>query len=454
MKADTAFINKKETNADNQSTEMLNKVDFRHPEFCTGCDPVACIVEGNNFSGGNWRDILVSLTEAFIQSKPKATELYHTGLQSDSERAFLMKDKPKLSARQLSNGYWINVNLSIKDLVVTIGKLCKFCDVNLNDVNITYLPKQKDGTIRPMTKSEDKSERVACQRVCISDAVVDVLKKNYASGFRFDKTYINLLSNVSGVDINRQMQLALKQMMFQRNDGVFFLLDTVADAETRQAILDLSDEWLEEYGCFEISALYKLYEDKVSQNCIRNAGDFESFYEQTGKSGVYCVQAPYIGNRIARYSNGAVWTTFRQVVEKIVSTITDECYGSCNEDDLQMKFCAFSTDLLRKIIKRCAAGELIRVKINNYVCYQTFKALGLPENFSEILAEVLERIDEIGLEATQNVLHTAISLNLGVNFMVEFNLPDWESFRRLIDVFYRAEPRREWKSNVFLEVTV
>lgn len=59
MKADTAFINKKETNVDNQSTEMLNKVDFRHPEFCTGCDPVACIVEGNNFSSGNWRDILV-----------------------------------------------------------------------------------------------------------------------------------------------------------------------------------------------------------------------------------------------------------------------------------------------------------------------------------------------------------------------------------------------------------
>lgn len=448
MKADIAFINKKETNVDNQSTRMLNEVDFRHPEFCTGCDPIACFVEGNDFSGGNWRDILVSLTEAFLQNKPKAAGLYHASLQSNSEHVFLMKDKPKSSARQLSNGYWINVNLSIKDLVGTIGKLCKFCDVDWNNVSITYLPKQKDGKIRPMTKSEDKSAPH------ISNVVLDVLKKNYASGFRFDTTYINLLSNASGVDVDRQMQLALKQMMFQRNDDVFFLLETVTDAETRQAILDFSDRWLEEYGCFEISALYKLYENKVNPNCIRNADDFESFYKQIGKSGIHCVQAPYIGNHIARYSNGAVWTIFREVAEKMVAVITDECYGSCNEDDLHTRFCAFSTDLLSKIIKRCAADQLIRVEINNCVCYQTFKALGLPENFSEILTETLERLDEIGLESAQNELHTAISLNLGVNFMAEFNLPDWETFRRLIAVFYRAEPRREWKSNVFLEVTV
>ncbi len=470
----------------------------------------------------------------------------------------MLKEKPKFSARQLSNGYWINVNLSIKNLVFAIGRLCEFYGVDLNDVNITYVPKQSAGGMRPMNINKDDSARFAQQTVRdafrawltahnpdwsngtvtmhysdayylynnrfgitleealtaddglqraydaiesfytdnptqtnnpsgsargylrslrmlkefinenypellnvnlaaisasnVPDAVVNALNKNYASGFRFDTTYINLLSSASGVEIDERMQSALKRIMFRRDDGIYFLLDIVADAATRKDIIDFADSYLEEYGCFEIPEFYKLYEEKVNPNCIRNAEDFESFYEQIGKSGVRCVQAPHIGNRIARYSNGAVWSTFKEVSAKIVSVITEEYYGSCNEDDLHTKFCAFSTDLLGKIIRHCAVDELIRVEINDSVCYQTFDALGLPENFSEVLAEALERLSDIGLDPTQDALHTTLSLKLGVNFKAEYNLPDWDTYRRLIAAFYKAEPRREWKYNIFGEV--
>ena len=534
-------------------------VDFAHPEFCTGCDPVNCNVEGNNFSVGNWRDVLVALTEAFLQSKPRATELYHMSLYPNGEREFLLKDKPKLSARQLSNGYWIYVNLSIKNLVFTIGKLCEFCGVELNEVDIAYVPKQSAGGTRPTSFIKDKSAWFTQQTVrdafrawlithnpewssgtvtmhC-SDAyylynnrrgitleealttedglqlaydvierfyidnptqtndpsgsargylrslrmlkefldenyremlndnsitvstpsvpyvVVDVLNKNYASGFRFDTTYVNLLSSASGVEVDTRTQAALKRIMFRRDDDIYFLLDIVANATTRKNIIDFADAYLQEYGCFEIPEFYKLYEEKVNPNCIRDANDFESFYEQIGKSGVRCVQAPYVGNRIARYSNGAVWSTFKEVAAKIVSVITEEYYGSCNEDDLHTKFCAFSTDLLGKIIRQCAAEELIRVKINDSVCYQTFDALGLPENFSEVLAETLECLDDIGLDPTQDAIHTTLSLKLGVNFRAEYNLPDWDTCRRLIAAFYQTEPRREWENNIFGKVT-
>ncbi|MEG2001252.1 MAG: hypothetical protein RR053_07665, partial [Evtepia sp.] len=164
---------------------------------------------------------------------------------------------------------------------------------------------------------DTNSEVVSTSRV--PDAVVEVLNKNYASGFRFDTTYINLLSSTSDVDIDARMQLALKRMMFCRDDDIYFLFDTIADAATRKEIIDFADSYLEKYGCFEIPTFYKLYEDKVNPNCIRNADDFESFYEQICKSGVRCVQAPYIGNRIARYSNGAVWNNFKEVAAKIVT---------------------------------------------------------------------------------------------------------------------------------------
>jgi hypothetical protein len=287
----------------------------------------------------------------------------------------------------------------------------------------------------------------------VPDVLIEALNRNYSAGFRFETTYINLLSNAAGVEVDEKMQAALKRIMFRRDDDIHFLLNVVADAMTRKDIVDFADSYLQEYGCFEIPEFYKLYEGKVNSTCIRNADDFESFYEQIGKSGVRCVQAPYVGNRIARFSNGSVWGTFKEVAAKIVTVISDEYYGSCNEDDLHTKFCAFSTDLLGKIIKQCAADDLIRVEINDIICYQTYDALGLPEDFSDVLAKTLESLADVGLDPSRDVLHAAISLKIGVNFMAEFNLPDWDTFQRLTAAFYKDEPRREWKHYIFGEVT-
>jgi hypothetical protein len=299
----------------------------------------------------------------------------------------------------------------------------------------------------------NKDSITAASTTIIPDSLIEVLAQNYASGFRFDTTTLLLLGAASGVEIDERIKAALKRKMFCRDDEIYFLLDTVADASTRNDIVEFADACLREYGCFEIPEVYKLYEDRVNPKCIRSAEDFESFYEQIGNSGVRCVAAPQIGNRIARFSNGNVWGILKEVSAKIVAAIADEFYGSVNEDDLHSKFCAFSTDLLAKIIKNCAGDELVRVEINDSICYQTFDAFGLPEDFPGVLSETLEKLEDIGLEPSQDVLNTAISLKMGVNFLSEFNLPDWDTYRRLITVFYKAEPRREWRRNIFGEVT-
>jgi len=500
------------------NTEQLNnsvhRVDFGHTELCSDCNPVTCTVNGDKVPVGTWRDLLMTLVTKFTAENPnKINELYKRPLLTGSARPFLLKDKPNGAAKQTTTGHWVYVNLNISALVDLIGKLCQYCGVNLNDVEITYTPKssgmssemeheRNDGSSayteqsireefrtwlteqhpdwssntvtmhypdayyiynnkRGVTLEEALTAEDGLQRAYdaiepapnVPDAVMDVLNNNYASGFRFETTYLNLLSSASGVEVDGRMQSAMKRSMFRRDDGIYFLLDMVADASTRKDIVDFADSFLEEYGCFEIPEFYKLYEDKINPKCISNADDFESFYEQIGKSGVRCVQAPYIGNRIARCSNGNVWGTFKEIAVKIVSVIADEYYGSCNEDDLHTKFCAFSTDLLGKIIRNCASDELIRVEINDSICYQTFDALGLPDDFPNVLEGVLERLGEIGLDPTRDVLHTAISLRLGVNFMAEFNLPDWDTFQRLIAAFYKAEPRRKWKHYNFGEVT-
>lgn len=393
----------------------------------------------------------------------------------DAFRTWLMEHNPEWSngtiTMHYSNAYYLYNNargISFEDALTTDDGLQRAYDAieqfyTVNPTQTNNPSSSARGYLRSLRMLKEfltknfpdllsNSGNANVSTTHVPSALIEALNRNYTTGFRFESTYINLLSNVSGVEVDERMQSALKRLMFHRDDDIFFLFDTVTDAATRKEIVDFADSYLQEYGCFEISEFYKLYEDKVNSACIRNADDFENFYEQIGKSGVRCVQAPNIGNRIARFSNGNVWGTFKEVSLKIVSVISEEYYGSCNEDDLHMKFCAFSNDLLAKIIKQCAADDLIRVEINDSVCYQTYDALGLPENFSDMLADTLERLADIGLDPSRDVLHTAISLKIGVNFMAEFNLPDWDAFQRLIAAFYKAEPRREWKYSIFGEV--
>jgi hypothetical protein len=433
------------------SNRAVRYVDFEHTELCTNCNPISCTVNGDPISCGTWRDLLVTLIEKFLSERSaKIAELFERPLLGGSSRPFLLREKPNGDARQISSGHWVYVKLNIAYLVNLIGKLCEHCGVNLKNVEITYAPK-KDEKYETMIQEEmEENSTLDFPVITIHDSVISVIRNDYASGFRFGATALRLLSNKSGVSISENMQSALKQQMFRRNDGVYFLLDSITNAETRKGIVEFADKLLSEYGCFEVPELYAIYADNLKN--ISSAEDFESFYEQIGNRNVRCVASPQLGNRIARFNNGNVWGIFTSIAKKIIDVTNEEFGGVVNEEDLHTRFYAFSIDLLAKIIKYSAGEKLFRTEINGIVCYQTLEALGLPGNFSDTLAETLERLDELNLTPNEEVLHTALSLALGVNFKEEYNLPDQETYRRLVAVYYKAEPPRKWKYGVFSEV--
>ncbi len=287
------------------------------------------------------------------------------------------------------------------------------------------------------------------QDEALPDSIVSVLTQDYPYGFNFDTTSVRLLAEKSGVDFNLSIQNTLKDLMFCRKDGIYFLLDVVADAETRQKIIGFADDWLYDCGCFEISELYALAANNLNENAIRDLHDFEAFYEFINRREVRCVA--YYGTRIARVHNKSIRDLTLGVAKKVIFITHDECSGTVNEDDLKERFPAFSADLLGNIIKE-HAEELVKTEINGIVCYQTLDALGLSDEFSDTLAEALEQIDEVGLIPNEEVLHTTLSIRLGVNFKAEYNIPDDKTYRRLIAAYYKGAPKREWKRSIFAEV--
>ena len=283
----------------------------------------------------------------------------------------------------------------------------------------------------------------------IPQELLTILSKNYANGFRFETTAVRLLSDRAGIEIDAALQSALQRSMFCRSDDVYFMLDNIADVKTRQDIIASANRWLDDYGCFEISELYAIFADKLNDDCIDGKDDFEALYEFINIRDVRCVA--YYGTRIARIQKSIPDLSI-DIAKTIITTTRDELGGLIDEDELKRRFSPFSAELLSKIIKQYA-DELVKTEINGIICYQTLDTLGLVEDFSETLFSVLSRIDELDFTPSQENLNIALSLELGFNFRNEYNIPDDQTFRRLINVYYKAEPQREWKGSVFTEVT-
>ena len=139
------------------------------------------------------------------------------------------------------------------------------------------------------------------------------------------------------------------------------------------------------------------------------------------------------------------------MIQKISSEIYDDYDGVINEDELKCRFTGFSIEVLSKMINQYAK-TLFKMEINGITCYQTFDTLGLPDDFSMLLSDAFSQISELGLEPTLDVLNTVLSIQMGVNFRNKYSITDNQMFRRLISMYYKPEPQREWKGSIFVEV--
>ena len=529
--------------SNDHASKVLHRVDFADPNMCSGSDPVSCSINNTQIPfEGNWRDLLVAISEYCISEfQEKTDSLKSTWYSHHSSIPYMLNEKPRMTGKKLNNGYWINVHYSISQIILVITGLCRYCGMSLDDIEIKYAPKTKtqkltrtmtvkeavlkvlSHTKQSMTVKEIYDEIIkqglytfgaknpinilrkviesACDNtgfsekyrvttpsfhsemkgdgkrvysikttegivdkimpqnvndariITVPDSILNVLLTDYSNGFRFDATALRLLSNKAGVEIDNTLQSELKRILFRRSDGVYFAIDAVASIDTLNNLIEYTNALLEEFGCFEISEVYRLYADKMNAKCISNVDVFEDFYGFiNNRDDVRIAAIRYIRNKVARLINWNAWDLLNEVAKRITKTLKEDFCGTATEEEMHKLFRAFSVDLLAKIIKYCA-DDILRTEINGIIVYQTLETLGLIDEFSQVLAETLEKLCSIGISPSEDNLHTALSLAIGVNFKSEYNIPDAETYRRLIDAYYKAEPPRKWKGGIFSEVS-
>lgn len=279
--------------------------------------------------------------------------------------------------------------------------------------------------------------------------VINTIRQEYFNGIRFDDTVIRLLEQSSSVEMNTYIQEALKKRMFQRSDGLYFLLDVISNSAQLELLekKHLLNE-IEHHGCVDIKALFSLYNKYGKTTCFRDEKDFEDYIILLIPDGISITGA--LKTRIIRNTSISATESLTNAARNVTFTIEES--GGITQEDLQAEYPLLEPDFLVQLINKYT-DNVIQTEINGFLCYQTIESLGLDEEFGQILTDCLDELDALKISASQEILHALISLKLGYNLKDEYNIRNDKTFRRMISECYNGSKKRRWKSGIFSEVS-
>jgi hypothetical protein len=260
---------------DEQTNITFSRVDFSRPELCAQTRPISCIINGQVvvLDKQNWSQLLIAITERFIAEKSSYfAELDRRPIYGS--KVFLMSGKASYgNCSQLSNGKWIYTNYNPQTIVTIIGNLCRYCDVALDDVVITYLPKDKYiSGIEQLVSSPAESDVEINDDVKIS--VKSVLEKCFPNGIRPKSIIdINKLRNfyreATGDAIPPEIEIStlLKAIGIPHGDKIFAI-----PSVGKKGLVELLDHLIDEgHRVFYYDEFYDVYADYLQQIHIFSA---------------------------------------------------------------------------------------------------------------------------------------------------------------------------------------
>lgn len=345
------------------------------------------------------------------------------------------------------NRIYAETNLSAGSIAERIKYILDLCNIDYENVVITY-----SKTTNSTNSNAEKTERHGQLKdkgtlKMIPNELIGTIMEAYKTGMRFDDTVLRLLEDKTGMEINESLVDALRETMFMRSDGLYYLPEMIAGSDELDFIKSDVTAKLNEYTVCESACLYEEFSTRNFSNCLRDEKDYANFLEYLLPDIVR--GASIYGTKVIKPINVSKGEAIGRLTEKLALKI---CENGCLTEDELLETCpVISRDFMAKIIKK-NTNDIVTTVINDMVCYQTIEMMGFDENFSDMLCNVLDKIDELNLVPSQETLKVLLSVEVGQNFFDAYSITDDKTFCRIIDKYYTGEKARAWQSGNYAEV--
>ncbi|AGI85429.1 hypothetical protein MMALV_06900 [Candidatus Methanomethylophilus alvi Mx1201] len=258
-----------------------------------------------------------------------------------------------------------------------------------------------------------------------------------------------VLSNLVGERINEELLNNLKQDMFLRSDGLYYLVDEIASEDDLGQIKSSIEDYLENFGCFEVAAMWEYYKPIINDRIIMSKNHF-------GELAIFlmnneCHIRDYYNISFVKKPRVGFPPSFKKCISKIETVVCEEYCGTMPDESISAEFYGFSIKNLQKIIKDFS-DTLYFTEINGSECIQHIDNLGLPEDLSDTISNSVEKLESIGIPLTLEAIHTAISLDLGFSFRDEYGIIDDATLKMIIQRHCNLVPKHMWDHSILREV--
>lgn len=258
-----------------------------------------------------------------------------------------------------------------------------------------------------------------------------------------------LLSNMLGDIIEETTIENVKQRMFSCANELYVLSDKISDSNVLQEIRTTIMQYLDDYGCFEAQAMWDHFKNVLNEDIIINVSNFEQLINFL--VGDDCHFRSYYSTEFGKVPRIGFDNTFKKCVDKIENIVCNEYNGTLTEDEQTTYIFGFSENILKRIFLDYSSN-LYYAEINGICCIQAADYMGLPENLAEVITNVIGKMEGADIELNISSIHTALSLELGKNFMKEYEITDDYTFKSIVQRNCLITPRHCWDRNIFRRV--
>lgn len=233
--------------------------------------PVKCHVGNCEIIEKNWARVFTAILENEIQrGNPALKDLKKQSLTGKREgHPFFMKEAiDGLHCARLSNGYWININYSIPQLMEQIRELCFKCGYNKEQL---LLYGEKKSVSAKKTATDLKAHKLVVDRPAPRQEIVEILRNHYPYGYRIESSIemkrLRKFAEIDGVRLPDNDE----QLKSEISNAGIFIEDKVYVFEEK-TITDLYHimQTMQEDGlqCFFFASFFDFHQEWVGDNRI------------------------------------------------------------------------------------------------------------------------------------------------------------------------------------------